>query len=84
MARIARSQPNEAMARIVPKRNSAISLDPSLAFGSEFSSKALWTKLDFFYRGLKYIQKKDWARQFYKKGSSPPVSHHHHNHHKNP
>ena len=29
MARIAPSQPSEAMARIVPRRNGAISLDPS-------------------------------------------------------
>jgi hypothetical protein len=29
MARIASSQPNEAMARIAPRRNGTISLDPS-------------------------------------------------------
>jgi hypothetical protein len=29
MARIALSQPNEAMARIAPRRNGTISLDPS-------------------------------------------------------
>jgi hypothetical protein len=29
MARIAPSQPNEAMARITPRRNGTISLDPS-------------------------------------------------------
>jgi hypothetical protein len=29
MARIATSQPNEAMARIAPRRNGTISLDPS-------------------------------------------------------
>jgi hypothetical protein len=31
MARIAPSQPNEAMARIPSRRNSTISLDPSLS-----------------------------------------------------
>jgi hypothetical protein len=31
MARIAPSQPNEAIARIAPRRNSIISLDPNLS-----------------------------------------------------
>jgi hypothetical protein len=31
LVRIAPSQPNEAMARIVSRRNSTISLDPSLS-----------------------------------------------------
>jgi hypothetical protein len=31
MARIAPSQPNEAMARIASRRNSTISLDPNLS-----------------------------------------------------
>jgi hypothetical protein len=30
MARIALSQPNEAMARVAPRRNGTISLDPNL------------------------------------------------------
>jgi hypothetical protein len=37
MARIAPSQPSEAMARIAPRRNGTISLDPS--FGVEISKQ---------------------------------------------
>jgi hypothetical protein len=41
MARIAPSQPKEAMARIAPRRNGTILLDPSSRV--EFPSEVLWT-----------------------------------------
>jgi hypothetical protein len=44
MARIALSQPNEAMARIAPRRNGTISLDPSCRV--KIPSKVLWTRLE--------------------------------------
>jgi hypothetical protein len=45
MARIASSQPNEAMARIAPRRNGTISLDPSFRVNPEKGSLDVDSKL---------------------------------------
>jgi hypothetical protein len=70
VARIAPSQPNEAMARIAPHKYGTISLDPSCRVEN---SRARFFELDtkVFSMG-KYIQKEDWARLFQKRGSSLP------------
>jgi hypothetical protein len=49
MARSAPSQPNEAMARIAPRRNDTISLDQSS--GLKFPSKIFWTRFEIFLEG---------------------------------
>jgi hypothetical protein len=52
MARIAPSQPNEAMARIASRRNRTILLDPNLPVGFTFSMSAFNFRVE-----------EDWARK---------------------
>ena len=74
MALIAPSQPNEAMARIAPRRSCTISLDPSCRVNIPETGS-----LDVDYSRLiskiKMDSNKDWARLFQKRSSSRPVSH---------
>jgi hypothetical protein len=73
MARIAPSQPNEAMVRIAPRRNGTTSLDPSCRVKiPEQGSLDVDSK---FFSKVQIDLKGDWARLFQKGGSSPPVSH---------
>jgi hypothetical protein len=44
-AKISPSQPNEAMARVAPRRNDTISLDPSCV-GSKFPRKVLLIRFE--------------------------------------
>jgi hypothetical protein len=49
MARVAPLQPNEAMARIAPRRDGTFSLDP-------FPSKVLWTRFEIVLEAPKKIK----------------------------
>jgi hypothetical protein len=71
-ARIAPSQPNEAMTRVAPRRNGEISLDPSCWVKIP---EQVFFKLDSkLLSKAKYIQKEDWDRLFQKRSSTPRVS----------
>jgi hypothetical protein len=62
IARIASSQPSEAVARIAPRRNRAISLDPS--YRVNFPEKDFLDVDSIFFSKGQIDSKKDGARLF--------------------
>jgi hypothetical protein len=70
MACIAPSQPNEAMARISPRRNGTISLDPS--FRVKIPEKVFFDVDSTLFSKVQIDSKEDWAQLYQKRGSSPP------------
>jgi hypothetical protein len=74
MARIAPSQPNEAMARIALCRNGTTTLDPSCRVKiPEKGSLDIDSK---FFSKVQIYSKEDLPRLFQESGSTPPVSYH--------
>jgi hypothetical protein len=75
MARITRSQPNDAMARIASRRNRTTSLDPNLP-GQNFRVRFFDVDSELFSK-VQIDSKEDWARISSK--MRVPSHHHHQN-----